>query len=142
VWEAWLADHPTVRILKPRRRNRIVWALSRYPVDVVVAAVRGVNNSPWHMGRNPHARKYNDVALILRDAKHIEWFSTLNETGLPVSPAAKLPEPEVWSEDDVVDGEIHEGDNDVASFDPNVVAYVDGVAVVDEIFELVPESAW
>jgi hypothetical protein len=75
VFEAWCAStgKSTTRTkLDPKRTKLIKAALKNYPLDDVLDAVRGWENSPFHRGENEHRRPYNDLDLILRDAKHIE----------------------------------------------------------------------
>lgn len=64
-------------VLDGRRENLIRKALRTHGWDTLEAAIRGVAHSNWHMGRNPQRKKYTDIELILRDAKHIEMFATL-----------------------------------------------------------------
>lgn len=79
VFDHWVAmcrpNHRVRPVLTPERERKIRKALSEYGLDVCIAAVDGVLLSDWHMGRNPRAKEYNDISLILRDAKHIEMFA-------------------------------------------------------------------
>lgn len=67
--------HRVKPVLSPERERRIRKALELYGLDICLAAVEGVVSSDWHMGRNPAGKEYNDITLILRDAKHIEMFA-------------------------------------------------------------------
>ena len=43
-------------------------------IDECKRAIDGCKASRWHMGDNDRRLVYNDLALILRDAQHIERF--------------------------------------------------------------------
>lgn len=79
VFDYWVQlvrpRHRVRPVLSPERERKIKKALDLYGLDVCMAAVEGVLSSDWHMGRNPSGKEYNDISLILRDAKHIEMFA-------------------------------------------------------------------
>lgn len=78
VFDLWVALYRNARrppVLDPKREKLIRKALETHGPDTVEAAVRGVACSEWHMGRNPQGKKYTDIELILRDAKHVEMFA-------------------------------------------------------------------
>lgn len=78
VWEAWLESTGKLKsVLDPKRRRVIVWALDHYAQDDVVDAVRGWTHSSHHRGENDRRTIYNDITLLLRDAKQIEFFRDL-----------------------------------------------------------------
>ena len=80
VFDLWVGLYRNTRrppVLDARRRTRIRKALADYGHDTVEAAVRGIGQSDWHMGRNPQRKKYDDLELVLRDAKHIEMFADM-----------------------------------------------------------------
>lgn len=85
VFDHWVA---TVRnsgrgvrpVLSPERRRKIVKALEMYGFDTCMLAIDGVVKSDFHMGKNARGKKYDDISLILRDAKHIEMFADLATT--------------------------------------------------------------
>lgn len=83
VFAAWLeASGKTSRTLLDAKRKRvIVKALSSYPLDEVLAAVRGWRNSTFHNGTE--GKVHNDLGLLLRDAEHIERFRDLERAGPP-----------------------------------------------------------
>lgn len=56
------------------RRGRIVRWLRVYSAEDLCDAVRGWRWSPHHCGHNDRGTVYNDLELLLRDAKHIEQF--------------------------------------------------------------------
>lgn len=62
-------------VLDPKRERLIRNAINTHGPETVEAAIRGVGCSDWHMGRNPQRKKYTDLELILRDARHIEMFA-------------------------------------------------------------------
>lgn len=80
VFDYWVQQHHT-RGPKPQlsslRQRRIRQALLDYGETTVRDAIDGCLRSGWHMGDNPRRVRYNDIALILRDASHIEKFATL-----------------------------------------------------------------
>jgi hypothetical protein len=73
VFDHWrrVYDHPRSK-LDPKRRKVIQRALTLYPPDVLCEAIAGYRNSAFHMGDNDQHRKFDDVELFLRDAKHID----------------------------------------------------------------------
>lgn len=66
--------HPQAR-LDEKRRRRIEWALRQYDEPLIRKAIDGCAASAWHRGDNPDRKVYDDVALILRDAEHLERFA-------------------------------------------------------------------
>jgi hypothetical protein len=85
VFEHWLHVLRTGRPgitpqLSPERRRKIAAAIALYGSDICCAAIDGCTKSPFHMGANPRQRRYDDISLILRDAKHIEMFADLAAT--------------------------------------------------------------
>lgn len=58
----------------PERRRLVARALKNYPLEDVIDAVRGWRHSPHHRGENDRQTVYNDLDVLLRDAKHIEMF--------------------------------------------------------------------
>lgn len=83
VFDAWREStgHARAR-LDEKRRLLIGRALRDYPVEEVLAAVRGWEAVPFNRGENPDGRVYNDLGLLLRDAEHIERFR--DAAGTPV----------------------------------------------------------
>lgn len=61
-------------ILDSTRRLVIGAAIHDYGVQACKEAIIGCTMSEFHMGNNKNGKKYDDVELILRDAKHIEQF--------------------------------------------------------------------
>jgi hypothetical protein len=79
VFDYWVSqcrpNHRVRPVLSPERDRKIRKALETHGLEVCLAAIDGVLRSDWHMGRNPRAKEYNDISLVLRDAKHIEMFA-------------------------------------------------------------------
>ena len=88
-WKARM-NHPRAR-LDDRRKKLIRAALKLgYSETELITAVDGCAKSPYHMaqdGRNTTV--YDDIELILRDAKHIDQFLKINS--MPPAPMANQP---------------------------------------------------
>lgn len=61
-------------VLTDKRRRQIGKALKDYPLDLLKQAIIGCTLSPYHMGQNDAGKRYDDIELIVRDAKHVEQF--------------------------------------------------------------------
>lgn len=75
AWKDHTGHHKAV--LDKRRRDSIVRARKNYPDNDLIDAVRGVLLSPHHRGENDRNTVYDDIALVLRDSKNIEFFRDL-----------------------------------------------------------------
>jgi hypothetical protein len=64
-------------VLDTKRRALIQKALKSYPLDDVLDAVRGWENSPHHRGENDAGTVYNDIELLLRNPANVERFRNL-----------------------------------------------------------------
>jgi hypothetical protein len=90
VFDAWLSEHvdPAHHAkckLNGKRKALIKARLrERYTPDQLIAAIRGVKNSRWHMGENDEGRRYTGLETILRDGAQVEKFESLP----PSSPSA------------------------------------------------------
>lgn len=61
--------------LDGKRDRAIRGALKRgHSVADLKRAIDGCKRSDWHMGHNPNGRRYDDIELICRDARHTEAF--------------------------------------------------------------------
>lgn len=89
VFEAWqeATGHDRSVLDEPRKRL-IRNAVKVHGLDKTLAAVRGVRWSPWHLGDNDRGKRYDSLALILRDADHVEEFARY-ELDPASRPAAK-----------------------------------------------------
>ncbi len=78
VFEHWRTKrhHPRAKAT-PERKRIIAKALKTYSVTDLQRAIDGVGRSPHHMGENERRQIYDDIELVLRDAKHIEGFMKL-----------------------------------------------------------------
>jgi hypothetical protein len=82
VFETWRkTTGKTKAKCDSKRTTRIVNALKTYPLEDVLDAVQGWQHSPHHCGHNDTGTVYNDLELLLRDAKHIEGFRDLQRDG-------------------------------------------------------------
>lgn len=71
-WQTVL-KHPQAK-LTPERQRKIKTALKNYSAASLCKAVDGCAKTPHNMGDNDRGEVYDDIELILRDAKHIERF--------------------------------------------------------------------
>lgn len=78
VWQHWkhVMAHPKAVLTKDRLKLIRRW-LPVYGVERLQAAVDGCRRSPHHRGLNDRGTVYDDLELILRDAKHIEMFENM-----------------------------------------------------------------
>tara|TARA_R110000796_G_scaffold95459_2_gene200674 strand:+ start:14796 stop:15629 length:834 start_codon:yes stop_codon:yes gene_type:complete len=76
VFEFWKTQMGKTRTTKldTKRRTKIKNALADYGIEQVQQAITGCTLSAHHMGQNPQNKRYDDIELILRDAKHVEQF--------------------------------------------------------------------
>lgn len=72
LWQQ-VTGHADAR-LDAARRKLLERAVKTYGVPMCEEAIRGVGRSEFHMGRNEQERRYDDLSLIFRDAKHVEQF--------------------------------------------------------------------
>jgi hypothetical protein len=91
VFDLWRSETGHDRaILDSKREARIKWALENYPPDDIADAIRGAAASPFHQGQNPRGKRFDDLDLIFRDAKHLEDFRDEYRTG------RVTPIPKAW----------------------------------------------
>lgn len=82
VFEHWRAAYAKKRVsLDPKRRRVIAAALKQFDEATLKVAIDGYKNSAHHMGQNGSATVYDDVALFLRDATHIEAGLNFGQRG-------------------------------------------------------------
>lgn len=83
VFDVWLNEHvePSHQDqakLNTKRRRAIEARLREgYTADRLIAAIRGVKRSPYHMGENESGTKYTDLVTVLRDGAQVEKFEGL-----------------------------------------------------------------
>lgn len=79
VFAAWLVSTKRTgrTVLDSKRRATISAALRTHPLEDVLDAVRGWENSPHHRGENAERKVWNDLGLLLRNAEKIEQFRDL-----------------------------------------------------------------
>lgn len=76
VFERWKqSTHKNGKTVLTAGRRRIIRAACKdYPLADVLDAVEGWEFIPHNRGENDRHREFNDIELLLRDAKHIETF--------------------------------------------------------------------
>lgn len=73
VFEHWKAVHGHTKARLDEKRRRVLRAaLGNYSADELCEAISGYLNSPHHMGVNDRGTRYDDIELMLRDAKHVD----------------------------------------------------------------------
>ncbi len=83
VFEAWRFSVGKPRSVLDEKRKRIIrGALKNYPEADLIDAVKGWKHSPHHRGENDRRTIYNDLELLLKDAKNIEKFRDLERQPL------------------------------------------------------------
>lgn len=63
-------------VLSEKRRRLISKALKLYGLETCLQAAEGPTHSEFHMGANPHGKKYDSLELIFRNEEKIEQFAT------------------------------------------------------------------
>ena len=73
VFDHWkvVHNHPNAK-MDAKRKRVISVALKIYTPDELKESISGYLNSPHHMGENDKQTKYDDIALLLRDAAHVD----------------------------------------------------------------------
>lgn len=77
VWVEATGKNPKQTKFTDERRRLVNARLKDWPVEDLTDAVRGWRHSPHHRGENDQRRVYNDISLLLRNAKQIETFRDL-----------------------------------------------------------------
>ena len=125
VFDHWrtACNYPQAK-LDPKRKRTIERALKSHGLEACLKAITGCTKSAWHMGDNPDGKRWNDVELILRDAKHIEQFlapqsspaprqgqqtARMDYQGNRVTGAAPMPTTEDWLRSDQEEDEDDDG---------------------------------
>lgn len=78
VWQYYQQWHPQARL--DEKRDRLIRNRLRdgYSVQQLQEAVAGCHADPWYRGENDRGQPYCDIALILRDADHVDRFRELH----------------------------------------------------------------
>jgi hypothetical protein len=76
AFEFWRETLQHPRAILDRKRLRVVSDRLKegFTLDQLKAAITGCARSPWHQGGNPDGKFYDGIALICRDAEHVEMF--------------------------------------------------------------------
>ena len=80
-------EHPRAR-LDGKREALIRRRLREYDAATLCRVIDGYARDPFTLGENDRATKYDDIELLLRDAKHVEKGLGFLEHGAAVSAAA------------------------------------------------------
>lgn len=80
VFEHWQKTHKHPKAkLDEKRRKVIRQALKHYSLEDLRLSIDGYKASPYHQGQNENKTVYDDIELILRDAKHIDAGIAFNK---------------------------------------------------------------
>lgn len=91
VFEHWIHVHGKARAkLDTKREQLIRGRLKEFGADALKASISGYKISPWHQGQNDRKKKFDDIELMMRDAKHVEAGIAFTE-----NPQTKIA-PEEW----------------------------------------------
>lgn len=77
-WQT-IFNKPRARLDDTRRKALKARLRDGYTVEDLCDAISGCRLSPFHMGENDRREKYTDIALICRDAAHVDKFIELYE---------------------------------------------------------------
>jgi hypothetical protein len=81
VFEAWTAatgrEAGRTRLTKARRDLIGARLGEGYDVDTLVAAVRGITKSRWHMGQNDRGMRFDDLKHAIGSAEKVEQFARM-----------------------------------------------------------------
>lgn len=85
IFETWKVElrHEKAKFNVPRRRAVYARLKEGYTCEQILAAIRGIKNSPHHMGRNDRHTVYDDLSLICKDGRYIEKFADLDGKEMP-----------------------------------------------------------
>lgn len=81
IFERWkqTMGHQRARLDQKRAKAIRAMLMAGYTVEDLELAIFGCSISPFHRGQNDRAQKYQDIALICRDAEHVDKFIALAE---------------------------------------------------------------
>lgn len=84
IFDHWKSTHGHPRARLDSKRIKLInAALKLYDEATLCQSISGYLNSPHHMGTDPKGNgcKYDDIELMLRDAKHIDAGIRFHESG-------------------------------------------------------------
>lgn len=105
IFEHWqkTLDHPRAK-LDGKRKAIINKAIKLgYSEGDLKTAIEGCAKTPFNMGENDNNTKYDDIELILRDAKHIEQF--MDNCKNPPKPTGAKAASDPWAAGGMYAGE-------------------------------------
>ncbi len=91
VFDAWVeatGKNPNAVKFSKERQSLISRRLMEWPLEDLLDAVKGWRHSPHHRGENERQTVYNDLDLLLRNAKNIERFRDLERESRRRRPAS------------------------------------------------------
>lgn len=91
VFDAWVeatGKNPNAVKFSKERQSLINRRLKEWPIEDLLDAVKGWRHSPHHRGENDRQTVYNDLDLLLRNAKNIERFRDLERESRRRRPAS------------------------------------------------------
>lgn len=75
IFDYWKKSHNHPKAKLDNKRTRIIKkAVGSFSMDDLKQAIDGCKKSKFHMGQNRQSKVFDDIELILRDNKHIEYF--------------------------------------------------------------------
>lgn len=77
-WKTTMGHHRARLDVRRAKAIRAMLAIG-YSVDDLELAIFGCSVSPFHQGQNDRGTKFEDIALICRDAEHVDKFIALAE---------------------------------------------------------------
>lgn len=81
VFSHWqtIFNKPRAKMDEARRKAIRGRLRDGYSAEDLCDAISGCRLSDWHMGQNDRRQQYTDIALICRDAAHVDQFIELYE---------------------------------------------------------------
>lgn len=83
VFDYWRTTMNKPRAVLDVKRRKVIEArlADGYDAETLCRAVDGCRHSLWHQGANDRAKKFDDLELICRDAKHVDEFLDIAANG-------------------------------------------------------------
>lgn len=81
VFDRWKGTMGHTRAKLDQKRAKAIRAMLTvgYTVEDLQLAIFGCSISPFHQGQNDRSTRFDDIALICRDAEHVDKFIALAE---------------------------------------------------------------